>query len=238
MSVKALSADTSLEAQSFMISRLREMSPSRRLEITQTAISAGLKVHHPNSQGMNPFEVAHRVTQFLEAQGIEYFLGGSIASTVYGEPRFTQHVDIILRLTPWKVSKLVGEFEGEFYLSLPALQEAASRATIANLIHLETNFKIDLMFSGDTPFEISAFERKVKHQVTGLEFYFCTAEDIILAKLDWYRKSGRALDRQLRDIQTVMMVQRGLDLEYLRAWAKRQGTLAQLENSLRDAGVE
>lgn len=220
-----------------MISRLREMSPSRRLEITQGAISAGLRIQYPNSLEMNPFEVAHRVTQFLEAEKIEYFLGGSIASTVYGEPRFTQDVDIILRLSPWKVSKLANEFEGEFYLSLPTLQEAASQGTTANLIHLATNFKIDLMFSRETPFEISAFERRVKHQVTDLEFYFCTAEDIILAKLDWHRKSSQMLDRQLRDIQTVMMVQQSLDLDYLRTWARHQGTLTQLESSLRDAGV-
>lgn len=187
---------------------------------------------------MNPFEIAHRVTEFMESEGIEYFLGGSIASTVYGEPRFTQDVDIIVRLRPSKVSKLIEEFETEFYLSQTALQEAASNGTTANLIHLKSSFKIDLMVSQETPFEVSAFQRKVRHQVTDFEFYFCTAEDIVLAKLDWYRKSGKVLDRQLRDIQTVLMVQQNLDLDYLRSWAQRLGTLTQLENSLRDAGVE
>lgn len=64
----------------------------------------------------------------------------------------------------------------------------------------------------------------------------CSPEDAILAKLDWHKKSGGALDRQLRDMQTVMMVQTELDLDYLRLWSERLGVREQLEASLRDAG--
>ena len=50
--------------------------------------------------------------------------------------------------------------------------------------------------------------------------YVASAEDIILAKLEWYRLGGEVSDRQWRDILGVLKVQAGrVDLDYLRHWA-------------------
>ena len=186
---------------------------------------------------MNPFEVAHEVTSFLEKENVEYFVGGSLASIAYGEPRFTQDVDIILRLSPEKVDTLVEHFQSDFCVSEPALKDAVQRKSSANLIHLKSNFKVGLIISRERPFEHSRFQRKTRTQAAGFPFWFCSAEDIILVKLEWYQKSQGSLDRQLRDVQTVLMVQDELDFDYLKYWADELGVSELLEQSLLDAGL-
>lgn len=236
--MKLLSADTTLEAQQFLIDRLKLMPLDKKYAVTAAAIGAGLNIHRSEPIEMNPFEVAHRLTEFFERHDVDYFLGGSMASTTYGEPRFTQDVDIIVRLPADKVDALVEEFQSDFYVSGQALHDAVKRKSAANLIHLETNFKIDLIISRERPFEKSRFERRVQKNAAGNSFWFCTAEDIILVKLEWYRDSGGVLERQLRDIQTVLMVQESLDFDYLRMWANELGVSELLERSIVDAGID
>lgn len=235
--MKLLSADTCLEAQLFLVDRLKRMPLETRLRITAATISAGLNVRKPEASRMDPFEVTAKVTEFLEQNQVEYFLGGSLASTVHGEPRFTQGVDIIVRLGAIDAERMVSALGSEFYLSEVALKEALARGGSANLIHLASNFKIDLILSGESEFERSEFQRKVRVSAGSRSFYFCSPEDIILAKLDWHKRSGGVLERQLRDIQTVLMVQSPLDVSYLRRWADELGVREQFEQSMIDAGL-
>lgn len=213
------------------------MALETRLQITAAAISAGLGVRNRETATMDPFEITAKVTRFLEHNQVEYFLGGSLASTVYGEPRFTQDVDIIVRLGAAVAERIASALGSEFYLSEVALREALSRGGSTNLIHLASNFKIDLILSGESEFERSEFERKIRLTVGSQSFYFCSPEDIILAKLDWHKKSGGVLERQLRDIQTVLMVQSSVNVDYLRRWADKLGVRPQLELSMTDAGL-
>ncbi len=236
--MKCLSSDTTLEAQRFLIERLRAMPLAKKYAITAGTIRAGFALHRSEVKDMNPFEVARHVSEFLEKEDIEYFVGGSLASTTYGEPRFTQGIDLIVRLSEDKIETLVECFQNDFYVSAEALTEAVKEKSSANLIHLETNFKIDLIISRDRPFEQSRFERKTRKEATGIPFWFCTAEDIVLVKLEWYKASSGVLDRQLRDVQTVLMVQEALDLAYLRKWAQVLDLSEILNRTLEDAGVE
>ena len=77
------------------------MPLEKKYAVTAGAIRAGLNIHTSDPISMNPFEVAHQITSFLEAEEIEYFIGGSLASTTYGEPRFTQDVNLIVRHIIW-----------------------------------------------------------------------------------------------------------------------------------------
>ncbi|MCA9796780.1 MAG: hypothetical protein KC910_33450, partial [Candidatus Eremiobacteraeota bacterium] len=206
-----------------------------KLEITRASIQAGFAVKNSELAGMDPFAIASRVTSVLEAHGIEYFLGGSIASTIHGEPRFTQDVDIVVRLKQEHVDLLLSRLEGEFYASQTGLQEAIKRRSSANLIHLETGFKIDLMISRERAFEASRFARK-QLVVQGVhQFQVATAEDIILVKLEWYRLGQETSDRQWRDVLTVLMTCEGLDRSYLERWANELGVADLLARACREA---
>lgn len=235
--MKLLSSDTTLEAQQFLIERLQAMPLERKYAVTMASIQAGFNLHSSEPCSLNPFDIAHEVTSFLESERIEYFIGGSLASTTYGEPRFTQGIDIIVRLNEQKIERLVDRFQPEFYVSAPALLEAVRKRTSANLIHLDTNFRVDLMISRERGFEKSRFSRRVRKTATGKEFWFCTAEDIVLVKLEWYRQNGEVLEGQLRDVQMVLMVQDSVDTVYLTKWAATLGLSDLLERSLQDAGI-
>ena len=66
--------------------------------------------------------------------------------------------------------------------------------------------------------------------------YVTTAEDIILAKLEWYRLGNEISDRQWRDILGVLKVQAGrLDLDYLRQWAAELNVADLLQRALKES---
>jgi len=57
-----------------------------------------------------------------------------------------------------------------------------------------------------------------------IEVNVISPEDILLAKLLWYREGGDVSERQWNDLSNLVVVQSGrLDREYLNAQAKRLG---------------
>ncbi len=233
--MKTLSRDTTLESLRVQIAIWKRLAPARKLNILSGAIRAGFRLQRPESGNMEPMSIAYSVISFFEASEIEYFVGGSVASTIHGEPRFTQDVDLVVRLKTHHITDLRRSLGEDFYSSEVALQEAVSRCSCANLIHTQTGFKIDLMVSRERPFEHSRFQRKQRIQDTDREFWVATAEDTVLVKLEWYRAGGEVSERQWRDVQTVLMTQVELDQEYLLRWAAQLGIADLLEKALSDS---
>lgn len=234
--MKALSRDTSLDSLRVQIGIWKRLSTEGRLDILRGAIRAGFRLKRPENADMEPMMIAHRVIDVLEKSHVEYFVGGSIASTIYGEPRFTQDVDLVVRLEPHHVSVLRSSLADDFYSSEVALREAIERRACANLIHNQTGFKIDLMISRERPFENSRFQRKRRVKDSGNEFWVASPEDTILVKLEWYRDGGEVSERQWRDVQTVLMTQENLDQDYMALWAKELDVLDLLNRALEDSG--
>jgi len=66
--------------------------------------------------------------------------------------------------------------------------------------------------------------------------YITTAEDIILAKLEWYRMGGAVSERQWRDVVGVLKVQGDrLDRDYMHRMAAELNILALLEQAIEEA---
>lgn len=112
---------------------------------------------------------------------------------------------------------------GVFYVHLPAIINAIQTQGSFNLIHLDTATKVDVFVRWRDPFAQSQFERrqeKTVGQSTGLKLFFASAEDTVLAKLEWYRKGGCVSEKQWRDLLGVLKVQaNSLDRAYLIRWA-------------------
>jgi hypothetical protein len=183
-----------------------------------------------------------RVVATFGDLGIDYLIGGSVASSVFGEPRQTVDADLLARVLGRHVQPLADALSGEFYLDRAAVLSAIERQGSFNLIHLESMSKVDVFVSWRTPFAQSQFARRKKVIVgesQGPELFFATPEDTILAKLEWFKKGGGVSDRQWRDILGVIKVQgKRLDGDYLLRWGSELGLGDLLEKALRDAGQE
>jgi hypothetical protein len=79
-------------------------------------------------------------------------------------------------------------------------------------------------------------KRRAAVTLRGSRVWFSSAEDIVLEKLDWFRRGEGISERQWRDVLGVLAVQgRRIDLEYLRLWAGRRGLLDLLKRALAEA---
>jgi hypothetical protein len=195
---------------------------------------------------MNPHEIElfaalRRVVAAFEQLGVAYYVGGSVASGVLGEPRQTLDADLIAALLAGHAAPLAERLQGEFYADLPAIGEAIERQASFNLIHLPTMVKVDVYVSWRSDFARSQFARRIRVNLSSelpFEVFLASAEDTVLAKLQWYRDGGGVSDRQWRDVLGVLKVQgSALDRAYLREWAGRLNLTDLLRRALDDAGL-
>lgn len=176
-----------------------------------------------------------RVTQVLDELLAPYVIGGSMASTAYGRIRTTMDVDIVADLSIEQVEPLVNNLAEDFYADAQMIRQAITSQGSFNLIHLATTFKVDIFVAGERPFDQQQIARRQAQllEPPDQEAYFASAEDVILAKLEWYRRGGEVSDRQWRDIQGVLDVQgEQLDQGYLREWADQLGVADLLNKAL------
>lgn len=182
--------------------------------------------------------VAVLVGGILEGLGVRYAIGGSIAASLAGEPRATIDVDIVVALQPADVEPLLGALRTQFYVAEVALRRAVDTHTTANLIHRDTNIKVDLFVAGGTPLDEQQLARRTRVEMrSGQSAYVNTPEDILLQKLRWYRRGGEVSDRQWRDIIGIIRTQGALlDRVYLAANAPVIEVEALLQRALGEAG--
>jgi len=183
-----------------------------------------------------------KVLEVLDKLRINYVVGGSFASSLYGNSRLTNDIDIIVAIRLAHAGNLAKELEVEFYIDEESIKRAIRLGKTFNAIHFESSFKIDFFVAQDGGLQEKELERRqlitldTKPQVT---FYAASPEDIILAKLDWYRKGGCVSTQQWNDIAGVIKVQQErLDIEYLKQWAQELGVSDLLVRALEEATVE
>lgn len=123
----------------------------------------------------------------------------------------------------------------EYYADERAALEALQQKSQFNVIDLATGWKIDFICRRSRPFSRIEFERRIRAQLEGLPLFVATAEDVILAKLEWAKLGGSA--RQIEDVTGLLAV-RGVDLDlgYLERWVTELDLSAQWAAASRAAG--
>jgi hypothetical protein len=189
-----------------------------------------------------PVAVMLEVINAVEALGIPYFLGGSMAAAVYGIVRSTADADLVADLSLEHASPLSSALAGEFYVDVDSIRDAVRQRNSFNVIHLDSAFKVDVFVPKGRPFDREQFARRSRQVVAThpeRTAYVASAEDTVLAKLEWYRLGAEASERQWRDVLGVLRVQGDqLDQDYLRQWAAELGVAELLGWARRSLSTE
>jgi len=187
-------------------------------------------------------EIALGVIRVFENLGIEYYIGGSLASSAFGIARATMDIDIAADIKQGQAPILEERFQADFYVDREMIERAIREKSSFNIVHLETMFKIDIFVLSDEPYDKQAMVRRLRRALTedgAHQADFSAPEDIILRKLLWYQSGGKISDRQWDDVLGVIKVQgEELDTGYLVLWAERLGIFDLLQKALEEAGLQ
>jgi hypothetical protein len=179
-------------------------------------------------------ELLRYTIKALEELGIAYMIGGSLASSAYGEPRLTNDIDIVADLKLEHVSGILSKFmPGEFYVDEVAVREALAGEGQFNIIHPSSGYKVDIFVCGQDKFGRSQIARRRRLEAPdGEHAFFASPEDVILKKMQYFQ-IGQS-ERQIRDIAGMLRVQGDqLDRDYIRRWASEMGLTEVWEAILR-----
>lgn len=187
----------------------------------------------------DPIALARKIIPILESLSIEYYIGGSVASSLLGESRYTEDLDLIIELDPVKAKPLLAAFlNAAFYISDIAIEDAVTgRCSSFNILDNETLEKADLFILQNTAFARSKMERRIQHSLPdGSRLWISSPEDIVLQKLVWGR--GSQSEKQWRDVLGVLKLQGDrLDFAYLWRWSRELGISEALDQAFREAGL-
>jgi hypothetical protein len=188
---------------------------------------------------MTAADLFGRMVARLEAAGIPYMLTGSFATAYHGRPRATQDIDFVIAPSLDQIRTLIrGLPPTEYYADEAAALEAHRQESQFNVIDLSTGWKVDFICRKSRPFSRAEFDRRVRVQLEGLSLYVATAEDVLLAKLEWARLGGSR--RQIEDVAGLLEVRGAeLDIAYIEGWVAALGVNAEwaaAQRAARQAG--
>jgi hypothetical protein len=172
--------------------------------------------------------------QVLETLAIPYMIVGSFASSVHGEPRMTQDIDIVIDPTGSQLEELCAAFgSDEYYVSRDAARQALARRDQFNVIHPDSGNKIDFMLARSDPWGREQVARRALEPILpDRQAYVARPEDVILAKLLYYQEGGS--EKHLRDIAGVLKHGgTGVDRSYVQRWADQLGVRTEWDAVLR-----
>ena len=167
------------------------------------------------------------VVSALRSLQIQHYVGGSVASSFHGAARSTMDVDIVCEMIADQIPEFVSLFGTNFYVSEWAMREAVRQKSCFHLIHLPTSFKVDIFVSRQRPFDRDSMRRATPERLGGgpsVEVPIATAEDSIISKLEWYRKTNETSERQWDDVsRLIALLGETADIDYLTSAAESVG---------------
>lgn len=176
-----------------------------------------------------------RLVARLDDAGIPYMVSGSLGSSLHGEPRATNDIDLVIDPTREQLDDFVQSLGEEYYISPEAAADAFRSRFMFNVIDLETGWKADLVIRKHRSFSIEEFKRRVTGVILGLQVQVVSPEDAILSKLEWAQAAQS--ERQFRDALGILLVlEDDVDKDYLRKWAAELKVEDLLESLLNQAG--
>ena len=183
--------------------------------------------------------IALLVARAIESAGGSYFVGGSLASSLQGEPRATNDIDLVVDLPLGRCGAFVEALGADFEADVAELRRAIADGGSYNIFYLPLVTKIDVFGLGASAYDEIEFSRRREIGVggTGERLWFKSPEDTVIRKLLWFREGGGASTKQWRDVVQVLRVSgASMDRGYLESWAARLGLTELLARATGEAG--
>jgi hypothetical protein len=176
-----------------------------------------------------------RLRNMLDASGTPYMLTGSYASSLHGQPRATQDIDIVVSPTRSQLVELLRHLpDTEYYVSEDAAVDALARRGQFNVIDFATGWKIDFIVMKARAFSREEFSRRRTLELEEVRLSVASPEDVLIAKLEWAKLGESA--RQIEDAAGIIRVQGdGLDRAYVEKWVADLELEAQWRDALAKA---
>lgn len=188
---------------------------------------------------MDPLsDTLREITTILSRMGIRYAIGGSLASSARSVWRTTLDVDMVAAMAPTQAEAFVKALGRDWYADVDEVRKSLAAGRSFNVIHMRNAQKVDV-FPARESFHRTQLDRATVMHL-GEEKIPCivtTAEDILLAKLRWYRDGGEVSDRQWSDIGGILVQNPEMDWEYVHSWAERLGVTDLLERARVEAAL-
>jgi hypothetical protein len=186
---------------------------------------------------MDPLsETLAQITTALARAGIRYAVGGSVASSARGVWRSTLDIDLVAAIRPDQAEALAAALGPDWYADPEMIRDAIKAGRSFNVIQKRLAYKVDI-FPATEEFHLAQIERAtiVALSIEQIPCAVATSEDILLAKLRWYRDGGEASERQWNDIVGLLAANVSLDAGYLQLWAARLGVKDLLDKARAEA---
>ncbi len=184
-------------------------------------------------ESIDPRRLLAGIAKILNRLKIPYFVTGGMAVLIWGKPRFTADIDIVIQLKYENAVELKNallNFRKRGYIDDEAIKEAIRNKGEFNFIDVESGVKIDFWILKELDqFVLEQLKRKVAKKVFNEKVFFISPEDLILNKLTWFEKSQSS--RHLEDIESVFKISgKKLDKNYLKKQAAKRGVAYLLKN--------
>lgn len=185
---------------------------------------------------MAPEELIIKIVNILNDLKIPYAITGGFAIVVWGRPRYTADVDIIVEMAEKNIKPLASrllEIDKNVYVDEDTMREALQYKSEFNFIEPDMGLKVDFFVKDNTPYNKLKIKRAIAKDIFGQEILFVSPEDLILSKMSWAKDSES--QKQFEDIRTVLRNKKiKLDLKYIRGWAVKQETIEIFERLLKE----
>ena len=164
-----------------------------------------------------------KIAEILSKLNIPYAVTGGYAVSVWGRPRSTFDVDVIVQLLEPEAKRLaeaLKKISEMSYVDEEMVLRAVERKGEFNFVHIESGIKVDFWVIKKNDFSQGQLRRRLPKKILGKMVYFISPEDLILNKLLWYKQSESS--RQLEDVESILKISGSkLDKKYLARWTEK-----------------
>ncbi|MBX5328606.1 MAG: hypothetical protein QHH18_07490 [Candidatus Bathyarchaeota archaeon] len=173
------------------------------------------------------YDLVRRLLKGFEGAGVDYVFTGALAASYYGAPRTTVDVDVVVAVAEAKQKARLVEALGRAGLVVD--ERVIDRALesgyrIATFKDSRTAYSVDVIFS----------EGKLEKRagtVAGLQCFYQTPEELILAKLRMI-KATKPRERAVKDEEDIKAILKftKVDVEAIKREARKDNTLEIFKN--------